>query len=318
MEAGNSLTLTRAIQLPHTQMMQQASAPSISVVIPVYNSEATLAMLVERLEPVLRQSADQFEVLLVDDASRDNSWQKVLELSSTRPWIRGIRLMRNYGQHNALLCGIRTARYSIIVTIDDDLQNPPEEIPRLLARLGTDADVVYGVREKEQHGLFRNLASQLTKWLLQNSMGAETARQITGFRAFYTILREGFVAFQSPYINLDVLLTWASTRFQAVKVKHERRLVGSSNYTFTKLVNHSLSMITGFSVLPLRLASWIGFGFTFFGILVLAYIIKQYIVHGVVAQGFTFLASSIAIFSGAQLLVMSFNSCDNICYGYCL
>src|SRR5918993_5335821 len=107
--------------------------PSLSVVVPVYNSEGSLRPLVERLEPVLRDVASDFEVLLVNDGSRDGSWSVVEELAAGRPWVRGLDLMRNYGQHNALLCGIRAARHPVVVTLDDDLQNPPEEIPKLLA-----------------------------------------------------------------------------------------------------------------------------------------------------------------------------------------
>ena len=276
----------------------------VSVVIPVYNSSETLDLLISRLKPVLDECGGDYELVLVDDASRDNSWAKIQQLGQVHKWIRGIRLMRNYGQHNALLCGIRAAQKPVIVTMDDDLQNPPEEIPKLLDRLGEDADVVYGVREKERHSPYRNIASQLTKWLLQKSMGGHVAQNISPFRAFRTVLREGFSSFKSPYINIDVLLTWSSTRFQSVVVKHQSRQAGVSNYNFRKLIVHALNMITGFSILPLRFASWLGILFTFFGFLMLAYVIQQYIVLGVVAQGFTFLASSIAIFSGAQLLAL--------------
>ncbi len=102
------------------------------MVVPVYNSEASLALLIERLEPVLTAHAPMFEAILVNDGSRDRSWDVIHQLTDRYPWVRGISLMRNYGQHNALLCGIRAARNEVIVTLDDDLQNPPEEIPRLL------------------------------------------------------------------------------------------------------------------------------------------------------------------------------------------
>src|SRR5206468_3677817 len=138
-----------------------------------------LAELIHRLEPVLRENASEFEVILVNDASRDGSWRVIEELAEQNPWVRGICLMRNYGQHNGLLCGIRAARYDVIVTIDDDLQNPPEEIPRLLARLNEGFDVVYGTPQREQHGLWRDFASVITKWTLQQAMGAQAARSIS-------------------------------------------------------------------------------------------------------------------------------------------
>src|SRR5262245_57043343 len=117
-------------------------------------------MLVRRLSQVLTGRDCSFEIILVNDASRDQSWKVITELSQSHPCLRGIDLARNFGQHNALLCGIRAARYEIIVTLDDDLQNPPEEIPRLLAALTDDVDVVYGTPEQESHGLWRDLASQ--------------------------------------------------------------------------------------------------------------------------------------------------------------
>ena len=135
----------------------------ISVVVPVFNSEGTLTQLAVLLEEVLCSCTRRFELILVNDCSRDNSWKVICDLSDQFDWVRGINLMRNYGQHNALLCGIRAAAYDTIVTIDDDLQNPPGEIPRLLSVLQQGYDVVYGYPEKQQHGLLRDLASEITK-----------------------------------------------------------------------------------------------------------------------------------------------------------
>ncbi len=282
----------------------QPASPTISVVVPVYNSEASLPGLVERLEPVLRANSARFELILVNDGSRDGSWKVVEELVARHGWIRGIDMLRNYGQHNALLCGIRAARHELVVTMDDDLQHPPEELPKLLARLGPDCDVVYGPPEKEQHGFLRDLASQMTKLALQKSMGAETARAVSALRVFRTGLREAFSDFKSQQVSIDVLLTWGTTRFAAVRVRHDERRFGQSNYTYKKLVAHALNMITGFSTLPLQLASWIGFLFTLFGLCVLAFVLASYFRHGSPVAGFPFLASIIAIFSGAQLFAL--------------
>src|SRR5438876_3308203 len=155
---------------------------SLSVVVPVYNSEATLLELVRRLQPVLARRAVAFELVLVNDGSRDRSWKTVQSLALEHNWIHGINLMRNSGQHNALLCGIRAARCDLIVTLDDDLQNPPEEIPKLLDALGEDDDLVYGVPREERHGLWRDLASQVTKLMMKKAEGAETARLTGAFR----------------------------------------------------------------------------------------------------------------------------------------
>jgi undecaprenyl-phosphate 4-deoxy-4-formamido-L-arabinose transferase len=191
-----------------------------------------------------------------------------------------------------------------VVTIDDDLQNPPEEIPKLLAALATGCDVVYGTPEKQQHGLLRDFASWITKLALQNAMGAKTARQVSAFRAFHTPVRDAFVQYEGPFPSVDVLLTWGTTRFQAIRVRHDARTIGVSNYSLAKLVAHALNMMTGFSTLPLQLASIIGFGFTVFGVGVLAYVLIRYFVSGTSVPGFPFLASMIAIFSGAQMFAL--------------
>jgi undecaprenyl-phosphate 4-deoxy-4-formamido-L-arabinose transferase len=279
--------------------------PSLSIVIPVYNSAASIQQLVDQLADVLPTLTDTYEVILVEDDSRDTSWDVVRQLPDVYPWVRTVKLMRNFGQHNALLCGIRRAQYEVIVTMDDDLQHPPEEIAKLLDTLAEGYDVVYGAPLKEQHTLFRNLASQITKFALQNSMGANTALNISAFRAFRADVRNAFCDYQSPFVNIDVLLTWGTTRFALARVRHDPRPHGQSNYTFRKLVTHAINMMTGFSTVPLQLASWLGFAMTFFGLLVLFYVIVvRVIIFGYEVPGFTFLASLIALFSGAQLFAL--------------
>ncbi len=277
---------------------------SISVIIPVYNSEGTLPELVQRLSDVLQNLTDCFEVILVNDGSRDRSWCVLCELAADNPWVQCIDLMRNYGQHNALLAGIREAKYDVIITMDDDLQHSPEDIPYLLAKMEEGYDVVYGSPYKMHQSFWRNMASILTKLALQSAMGVEIARQVSAFRAFKTRSREAFATYQGAFISIDVLLTWASARFAAIEVRHLPRKTGSSNYTFWKLVTHAINMLTGFSTLPLQLASLVGFAFTVFGFLVLIYVIGRYLALGGSVPGFPFLASIIAIFSGAQLFAL--------------
>jgi glycosyltransferase involved in cell wall biosynthesis len=281
-----------------------ASSPAtrgVSVIIPVYNSEETLPELVAGVAATLTETVDDFEVVLVNDGSHDGSWQTICRLAEEHPFVRGLDLMRNYGQHNALLAGIRTAQYPVIVTMDDDLQHPPTEILKLLDKLDEGYDVVYGAPQKEQHGLWRRMASQITKIVLQGAMGAEIARSISAFRAFRAEARQAFVDYHGPFVCIDVLLTWGTSRFATVAVRHDARRSGASGYTFRRLLAHAMDMATGFSVLPLRVASLVGFGFTLFGILVLVYVLGSYVIRGGSIPGFPFLASVIAIFSGAQL-----------------
>jgi undecaprenyl-phosphate 4-deoxy-4-formamido-L-arabinose transferase len=215
-----------------------------------------------------------------------------------------MNLMRNYGQHNALLAGIRAARHPIVVTLDDDLQNPPEEIPKLLARLGEGYDVVYGDFEQRQFGLWRNLATRVTKRALRGAIGSDAASRVSAFRAFRTDLREAFAGFEGPYVSIDVLLSWGTTRFGAVTVEHHARTEGQSSYGFGKLATHALNVLTGFSTRPLRFASLVGVAFTLFGVLILVLVLVRYFVDDTAPVGFPFLASVIAIFAGAQLLTL--------------
>ena len=272
--------------------------------MPVYNGRQSLEPLVDGLEEVLSQCTDNFEIILVNDGSKDNSWQIIEKLVEGRKTVRGFNLMRNYGQHNALLAGIRLARCPIIVTVDDDLQHPPQEIPKLLEKLDEGFDVVYGAPETAQHGLWRNLASQITKMALSSVINVKIARKVSAFRAFRTSLRDTFADYRGAHPSIDVLLSWGTNRFSSVSVRHQSREKGRSNYTFAKLVTHAINMITGFSTLPLRVASILGFTFTLFGLFVLLFVLIRYLIWGSPVAGFPFLASTIAIFSGVQLFAI--------------
>lgn len=277
--------------------------PSLSVVVPVYNGQLTIQILVEQLATVLPGLASDFEVILVNDDSPDQSWQVIQTLSQKYSWVRGIKLMRNYGQHNATLCGVRAASGAVTVTMDDDLQHPPKEISRLIEKLSEGFDVVYGYPQKMPHSLVRNFFSWVTKRVLAFVMGIKTVKQISAFRAFRTDLRRAFENYQNPGVILDALLSWGTTRFTSVLVNEDPRKVGQSNYNFRKLVQEAFLVLTGYSTAPLKFASWLGFAATIFGVITFLYVIISYFTVGSI-QGFTFLASTILIFSGIQLLTL--------------
>lgn len=279
-------------------------AESISVVVPVYRSEKSLPLLLSRLDGALQKLTPHYEAILVNDGSPDNSGHVMNELAAEYPWMRAIHLMRNYGQHNALLCGIRSARYDIIVTLDDDLQNPPEEMHKLLTKLNEGYDAVYGYPNRESHGFLRDLASRVTKVSLQHAMGVETASHVSSYRAFRTEVRRAFDNYRGAFVSIDVLLGWGTSRFAAVPVENPPREIGTSNYTVAKLIRHALNMMTGFTTLPLQLASVMGFALSLFGVGVLIYVLGRYFLEGGSVPGFPFLASVVAIFSGAQLFAL--------------
>lgn len=277
-------------------------AKGVSIVVPVYNGELTVPQLVERTVAAMGERA--WEMILVNDASRDGSWEVITGLAEKNARVRGVNLARNYGQHSALLCGIRMARYDITATMDDDLQHPPELLPRLIDELDSKTDVVYGAPEKEQHSLWRDSATRLTKLVLQGAMGASNARMVSSLRVFRTRIRESFANFDGPFVAIDPLLTWGTRRFKAIRVPHEPRTIGVSNYTFAKLLVHGLNLMTGYTIWPLQLASLVGFGFMLLGVVALSYVLGRYLIQGTSVPGFSFLASTIALFSGAQLFTL--------------
>ncbi|SRR5258708_5745543 len=198
-----------------------AHAPSLSIVIPTFNSEESLPVLMDRLATVLKSLGAPYEIIIVNDGSRDKTETVLAQLARQVSNLVPVTLGRNYGQHNALLCGIRLAKHEVIVTLDDDLQNPPEEIPELLDRLNEGYDVVYGTPLEQHYGLGRGLATALVKWAFSVAMGLKIAEQISAFRVFRTRLRDSFAQFNGPYVSIDVLLSWGTTRFGSVPVRHD-------------------------------------------------------------------------------------------------
>ena len=276
----------------------------LSIVIPVFRGKSSLRELYQRLLVTLQSLNISFEILFVEDCGGDNSWELILELAQEDNRVCGLRLSRNFGQHNALLAGIIAADGVLVATLDDDLQHPPEELPKLIDKIQEGYDVIYGASKQGPHGFFRNLASKITKITLQSAMGVDSAQNVSAFRVFRTQLRSGFEGNRIPEVNIDVLLAWTTTKFATVFIRHEIRKYGKSGYTTCRLLSHTMNMMTGLSTAPLKLASMTGFVFALFGFFVLVYIILRYFIEGVSVPGFAFLASIISLFSGAQLLAL--------------
>jgi glycosyltransferase involved in cell wall biosynthesis len=284
--------------------MTNGAAGSVSVVVPTFGNAQGLEVLAKTIVEILQRENRTFEILFVNDGSPDATWDTIQRINASLPEVRGINLMRNYGQHNALLAGIFNARYEIVITLDDDFQTPPTEIPKLLSKIDEGFDLVYGARHKEQHSPSRNLASRLTKWLLQHTMDAPIARSITSFRAFRTDLMSHYPRNEPPSVFIDALLDWTTQKITSVPVEHRPRETGKSNYSWSKLLTHTVNMVTGLSVVPLRLAVWLGFLITCFGVCLFVFVMASYFLYGRRVPGFTFLAAVILLFSGTQLCVL--------------
>ena len=274
----------------------------VSVVVPVYRSTSSLVELVQRVSQVL--STRPHEFVLVDDGSPGESWSVIVELSRRYP-VTGIRLGRNAGQQAALLAGVRAARFDTTVTLDDDLQNPPEEIPRLLRALDElDVDLVYGYRTTQATAWWRSAGSNVLRAVVSTLARDLELRYLSPFRAFRTRIRDAAEGVTGPRLVLDGMLQWGTGRIGHVEVEHHERTHGRSGYGVRQLFVFALDVITGYSTRPLRATSWLGFLSAAFGLGILAYVIGRYILVGTSVAGFPFLASIIALFSGAQLLAL--------------
>lgn len=278
---------------------------NISVVIPCYRSSAMLPELVERLHKTLHSGngfVDAYEIILVVDGSPDETYAVARGLELATPEVRAVLLRRNYGQHNALLAGIARAAYEIVVTMDDDLQHRPEELERLLAPLQDPlVDLVYGVPQAEEHGVMRSLASRTVKSALAWA-GVDNAKHVSALRAFRTDLRDGFSHIADAFASVDVVLSWTTSGVRKVPVAMDKRAVGRSNYSLSRLFRHALTMVTGYSTVPLRFVTWLGAACGALGVVLLSVVLYGFITGSTTVAGFTTLASMIALFSGAQMI----------------
>jgi undecaprenyl-phosphate 4-deoxy-4-formamido-L-arabinose transferase len=280
----------------------QRITKGVSVVIPAYRSSSSIGLLVERICTVFQER--DFEVVIVVDGSPDDTWKEVVNIATRNSRVTGIRLGRNAGQHGALLAGLRFAQFDTTVTLDDDLQHPPEEIPKLMAALNDDIDIVYGVPEQVAQTLVRRFGSWLTRGVLKGVLGAPNATDFSSFRAFRTSLRDGFSDELGPGVSLDALLAWSTDRFDSRIVRHDPRWKGRSNFTLRKLVNFALDMATGYSTRPLRFALRLGILTGLLGFVLMSFVVCRALFLGVAVPGFPFLASTIALFAGVQLITL--------------
>ena len=277
---------------------------SVSIVVPCYRSASTLPALVARVNAVMPRVTPAYEIILVVDSTGDGTWEVAHGLAEASGPVRAIQMARNYGQHNAIIAGVRAARYDVVVTMDDDLQHLPEQIPVLLAELTDGVDLVYGLPVDEEHGVVRSLASRGVKAGLSSAMGVDNARNVSAFRAFRTFLRNGFDLVTGPHVCVDVALSWATTRISAVKVQMAERTEGTSGYTFRGLMRHTTNMVVGYSTAPLRLVTYLGFAIGAGGLILFARLLWLYLSGATTVAGFTTISAMVAIFSSAQMIAI--------------
>ncbi len=281
-----------------------STSVDVSIVIPVYRSSATLLPLYQRLETTFTSLSTSFEVIFVDDYSPDNSWAALLDLKKKYPnTIRIIRLSRNYGQHNATFCGFRHCKGNLIITIDDDLQIPPEEIPKLLQTYQqTKADVVYGFFPEKKHTFLKRLGSKilakLAQWLA-NGQG-----QGSSFRLLTAELLQSLTKHYSSFIYIDELLLWYTQNIAFVEVKHLARQQGSSGYSYLKLFHLFGSLTLLHSSIPLRILTYLGLLASSLSFVIGIYYVLIWIFFDVPVQGFTAIIVSLFFISSLVLFAL--------------
>jgi undecaprenyl-phosphate 4-deoxy-4-formamido-L-arabinose transferase len=280
------------------------SGPMISVVVPVYRSSGTLAELTDRLRATLDPlTSGAWEVILVNYGSPDDSWAVISRLCASDARLVGINLMRNFGQHNAVMCGFAHAGGDYVVTLDDDLQNPPEEIPRLLNKLNEGFDVVYGTSiETTRRSLFRNLGSQMVVGTFKRIFGVDI--DITTFRIIRGQVVRQILSYQRSFTYVDGIIAWHTTNLGATPVEHKPRAVGRSGYSLGKLLNLSINLLTNFSLFPLRSATLLGFAFSFFGFAMAAFFLAKKLIQDIPVSGFATTIIAVTLLSGTQLLTV--------------
>lgn len=273
-----------------------------SVVVPVFNSEATLKEFFQRINETFNSMKKSFEVIFIDDGSRDKSWKILGELKKENPGVvTAIRLNKNFGQHNATFCGFNFAKGNYIVTIDDDLQNPPEEIPKLISRIeDEDCELVYGIYKEQQHSFIRKLASRLVRkysdfWLSRHA-------HATSFRLIKKELLDKILDHFQSFVFIDEMLSWYTDNIQTVIVQHEKRKISKSGYGSGKLLNYFANLVIYYTNIPLKIMVYGGFIFSIvFFVISIAYVIVKIFVENV-PLGYTSLIVGI-LFSTSLILL---------------
>ncbi|WNH50788.1 glycosyltransferase family 2 protein [Stenotrophomonas oahuensis] len=275
----------------------------VSVVVPVYSATRTLEALLGRLALSMEAAALAFELILVDDRGNPDSWGAIRSMAQKDPRVVGLRLGRNFGQHAATMCGIGAARGAYVVTMDEDLEHPPEAIPSLLRECSPDQPLVYGVFPTRTHARFRNATSELMRWSLKKSF-PDMNQAYTSFRALHHSLAKRLGDFQLNRPYIDGMLSWLTASVGTVTVAHGQRDDGRSAYTLRKLISHATNIFVTFSNLPLRLASYMGAALAASSFIYLLVVIFERLTGRITDPGYASLMCVILFACGIQLVIL--------------
>ena len=284
---------------------EPSSRITYSVVVPVFNEEGNVEALASRVLAAMEKVGETFELLFVDDGSRDRTPELLRKLAARDERIRVVRFTRNYGQEAAVEALYLNARGRWLIQMDGDLQHPPEEIARLIAKKNEGYDVVYGVREGRQDTLFRVAASRTMQWGMRSMMEIELPEDVSTFRLMSAPIARLVAALPERRKFFSALLVWSGARIGTVRVKHEARHAGATHYNFTKLLNHTFDLIVGFSSKPLRYIGTLGFLFAVVGFGLGLWVIARKLVWNYGFVGWPSLFAAVVILGGMQLIATS-------------
>lgn len=276
----------------------------ISIVIPVYNGGKSIQKLVDIL--IEKLSTYKLEIVLVNDCSPDNSEEKCIQLFERyQGTVKFFSLSKNVGEHNAVMAGLNQVNGNFTVIMDDDFQNPVSEVEKLIDyAIESNNDVVYTYYDKKQHSFFRNLGSKFNDIMATYLLKKPRNLYLSSFKVLNLFLVKEIIKYDLPFPYIDGLILRTTNNIGKIKVKHKKRQEGKSNYTLVKLVSLWMNMFTNFSIVPLRIATVIGFIFSFFGFIYGIYAVIDKMLHPNLPIGYTTIIVFISIFSGIQLIAM--------------
>tara|TARA_B100001029_G_C15048711_1_gene449072 strand:+ start:419 stop:1357 length:939 start_codon:yes stop_codon:yes gene_type:complete len=276
-----------------------------SVVIPVYNSEKIILQTVNQIESTFKDNNLNYELVLVNDCSTDNSWEIIKKMATKNEKITAINLLKNYGQHNANMCGFRETQGDFIITIDDDLQNPPSEIIKLINKINDGYDLVIGQFKSKKHNLYRRLGSKFIGWLNRKIFNVKENLVLSNFRIANKDLIKRICNDNSfnPYIP-GLFLKYSSKRAN-VEVEHAERYDGKSNYTLSKIFNLVLNLLFNHSSIPLKFGLIIGLFFSLTSFFASLYFLVSAIITGTSVPGWSSIVVALSFFNGLLILLIS-------------
>lgn len=276
----------------------------ISIVIPCYGSEMTIESVVKEVVETITKREDSYEIILVNDCSPDNVWQKIKALSKKNPNIKGLCLARNFGQHSALMAGYRKSTGDIVVSMDDDGQTPADELYKLVDKIEKGFDVVYATYENKQHSRFRNFGSKVNDYMCEKLLGKPKGLMVTSYFAAKRFVIDEICRYHNPYTYVIGLVFRTTKNIGVVPVMHRARTQGNSGYTLAKLLGLWMNGFTAFSVKPLRIATMSGVVFAIAGFAYVIYILINKLTNPTVPLGWSSTIAAVMIVGGIILCML--------------